>query len=152
MEQNAPLFSLTIDPVTKSHLTEAARWAKFLAIVGMIFLALLLIFGVVGSSVFFSKLRGIEGEGSNVASYGTIAMAAYTIIIGVIWFFPMLYTLRFANRMKTALGGNDQHALNSSFQNLKICLRYLGIITIIILAIYAVIIVVMLISLGMFSA
>lgn len=27
--QNKPLFSLSIDPVIKSHLSETARWGKF---------------------------------------------------------------------------------------------------------------------------
>jgi hypothetical protein len=76
-------------------------------------------------------------------------MAVYMIIIAVIWFFPLLFTLRFANGMKRALAGNDQQALNTAFQNLKVCMRYLGIITIVILAIYAIIIVVAIITAGM---
>ena len=55
-----------------------------------------------------------------------------------IWFFPLLFLLRFANKMRFALAGNDQQALNTSVQNLKICFRYVGIITIIILALYAI--------------
>jgi hypothetical protein len=39
--------------------------------------------------------------------------------------------------MKVALAGNDQPALNSAVQNLKMCLRYIGILTIIIMALYA---------------
>ena len=53
------------------------------------------------------------------------------IVAAVIWFFPLLYMLRFANQMKTALYGNDQENLNVSFQNLKRYFRYVGIITII---------------------
>ncbi len=73
------------------------------------------------------------------------------IVAAVIWFFPLLYTIRFANQMKVALAGNDQQALNKSFQNLKICLRYLGIVTIIILAIYAIIIVFAIVGASMFA-
>ena len=36
--------------------------------------------------------------------------------------------------MKTALLSNDQDVLNSSFQNLKKTLRYIGVLTIIVLS------------------
>jgi hypothetical protein len=146
----SPLFSLTIDPVTKSHLSETARWAKFLAITGMIFLFLMILLMTLGSTLIFSKFSNLEtSNGSNMASMASLGMAVYMIIIAVIWFFPLLFTLRFANGMKRALAGNDQQALNTAFQNLKVCMRYLGIITIVILAIYAIIIVVAIITAGM---
>jgi hypothetical protein len=146
----SPLFSLTIDPVTKSHLSETARWAKFLAITGMIFLFLMILLMTLGSTLIFSKFNSLDTtDGSNMASYASVAMAVYMIIIAVIWFFPLLFTLRFANGMKRALAGNDQQALNTAFQNLKVCMRYLGVITIVILAIYAIIIVVAIITAGM---
>ena len=36
--------------------------------------------------------------------------------------------------MKTALASNDQVVLNTSFQNLKACFRFVGILTIIMIA------------------
>jgi hypothetical protein len=61
----------------------------------------------------------------------TLASAAVFLIWAVILFFPLMYMLRFANQMKTALNANDQGSLNISFQNLKRFFRYLGVITII---------------------
>jgi heme/copper-type cytochrome/quinol oxidase subunit 2 len=152
METNdSPLFSLTIDPVTKSHLTETARWAKFLAITGMVFLCLLIVFGILGSSFFFTRMQGMESTGANFTSYASMIFGAYTIIIAVIWFFPLLFSLRFANQMKQALAGNDQEALNSSFQNLKKTIRYIGIVTIVGLSIYSIVIVVAIMSIGLGS-
>jgi hypothetical protein len=151
---SSELFSLSIDPVTKSHLAEAAKWAKFLAIVGMVFLALLIIFGFFGAAMLFSTTSNFGGPeyGSvGMPAYASTIFAVYMIVAAVIWFFPLLYTIRFANQMKVALAGNDQQALNKSFQNLKICLRYLGIVTIIILAIYAIIIVFAIVGTSMFS-
>jgi hypothetical protein len=146
----SPLFSLTIDPVTKSHLSETARWAKFLAITGMVFLFLMILLMTLGSTLIFSKFNDIQtADGSNMASFASLGLAIYMIVIAVIWFFPLLFTLRFANSMKRALAGNDQQALNTAFQNLKVCMRYLGVITIVVLAIYAIIIVVAIISAGL---
>lgn len=135
MEQttNTSLFSLSIDPVTKAHLYETAKWAKFLAVVGMIFLVLMIVAGVFGSAMLFSTMGGLDNEygGTGMATYGSGIFATYMIVVAVIYFFPLLFTLRFANKMRTALNGNDQQALNTSFQNLKACFRYIGIITII---------------------
>lgn len=134
--QPQPLFSLSIDPVTKTHLSETARWARFLAIVGMISLVLMVVFGLVYSIWLSSMVSSMQGR------YGVQAPGAYTgglavgaafmfIVMAVIAFFPMLYMLRFANQMKAALYSNDQENLNSSFQNLKRYFRYVGIITLI---------------------
>ena len=135
MEQmsNTSLFSLSIDPVTKAHLTEAARWARFLAIVGMIGLALMILFGIFGSAMLFSTAGSFDGNygASGMGAYSSGIFATYMIVIALVYFFPLLYTLRFANKMRTALNANDQQALNTSFQNLNICFRYIGILTII---------------------
>jgi hypothetical protein len=51
--------------------------------------------------------------------------------------FPLLFLLQFANRMKRALAANEQDDLNDAFLQLKKYFRYLGIIVIIVLALYA---------------
>jgi flagellar biosynthesis protein FlhB len=120
----------------------------------MVFLAVLIIFGFFGAAMLFSTSNNFGGPefGSfGMSSVASTFFAVYIVIAAVIWFFPLLYTLRFANQMKIALAGNDQQALNKSFQNLKICLRFLGIITIIILAIYAIVIVFAIVGASMFS-
>lgn len=138
--QNQSLFSLSIDPVTKTHLIETSKWARFLAIVGFIALGLMLLFGIYMSTVFSSMDRfdNLYGRSSsNVFSMLGAGMAVFYIVVAVIMFFPLLFLLRFANRMRSALAGNDQEVLNGSFQNLKAYFRYLGVITIIGLAFYA---------------
>jgi hypothetical protein len=141
--QNSSLFSLSIDPVTKAHLSETARWAKFLAIVGLIGIVLLVVGGLAYSIWITSMMQSIQdrydGFPSQRYSSGlAIGSAVLFIIAAAVAFFPMLYMLRFANRMRTALNGNDQQSLNTSFQNLKIYFRYVGIITIISLALWVI--------------
>ena len=141
-QESMSLFSLSIDPLSKSHLTEAAKWARFLAIIGMVVLVLMIIFGL-----FFSTMMAVSSNpfeepvegGSGLMSGFGVGMAILYIVLAAIWFFPLLYLLRFANSMRAALHGNDQNALNVSFQNLKSCFRYVGIITIILLVFYALI-------------
>ena len=63
MEQShsQELFSLQIDPLTKSHLWETARWAKFLSIVGFVLCGLILIGGLFFSTFLVQLLVLVTG-------------------------------------------------------------------------------------------
>jgi hypothetical protein len=141
-QDQSSLFGMGIDPTSKLHLAEAARWAKFLAVIGFIMCAFIILFGILaatGIGVFTSMYgnRYDGGQDVNVAGLGAAMAAMYiifTAVAAVIYFFPYLFLFRFANHMKSALASNDQNALNTSFQNLKKLFRYVGILTIIGLA------------------
>lgn len=141
MEQDSSLFSLTIDPVAKSHLLETARWARFLAIVGFVFLVLAALVGVYSAVMvnrYEADYREMGGPGSaNMLGSAGAGVAVMYMIMALIWFFPLLFTLRFANTMRNALQSNNQELLSTSFQNLKVCYRYLGIVTAIFLVMIA---------------
>ena len=135
-DQNTSLFGLGIDNISKSHLSEAAKWARFLAICGFGLLVLMVVYGIVMSFVIADMAGAMSQYDStysanslkNIMGFG---MIIFYLICAVIAFFPYYFLLRFANKMKAALVSNDQDALNGSFQNLKILYRYLGILMII---------------------
>lgn len=131
---DSSLFGMNVDQNGKAHLAEAARWAKFLAIIGFIICGLIVLAGLfVGSFMsVFSSRYGANPYNDFPAGPGfTAAMTVYYIVIALIYFFPNLFLFRFATKMKTALASNNQEILNSSFQNLKATFRYLGIVTLI---------------------
>ena len=146
MEQNqdTSLFGLTIDANSKSHLGEAARWAKFLAIVGFVVCALVVLVGIFAGSflgMMGNRYGGEDFGDSNMSITGLGPMlSVFYIGMALLYFFPCLFLFRFATHMKKALAGGEQEILNKSFQNLKIMFRFVGILTIIILTIYAIII------------
>jgi len=130
------LFSLTIDPTTKAHLLEASRWARFLAIVGMICLALLVVLGLFYAIWISSAIDHLQTQMSfpsqGASNRGLAAGSAVMfVMMALIGFFPLLYMLRFASQMKIALYANDQESLNTSFANLKRYFRYIGVVTLI---------------------
>jgi Family of unknown function (DUF5362) len=137
MEQNqdSTLFGMSVDQTGRTHLAEAAKWAKFLSIMGFIGCGLIVLIGVFfGSffSMFSGKLNQASPYGDMPASGGFgAAMAIMYVIIALIYFFPCLFLFRFATKMKTALASNDQETLNTSFQNLKATFRFIGILTLI---------------------
>ena len=102
-QQDSSLFGMNVDQVGKSHLADAARWAKFLSIMGFIGCGLVVLIGVFFGSIFGILTTGLErnspyGNMPNSAPFGA-AMAFIYIIIALIYFFPCLFLFRFASKM-----------------------------------------------------
>jgi len=151
MEQNqdTSIFGFGIDTSSREHLSEAAKWAKFLAIVGFVMSGLIAVIGIFAGSLFnLMTRRYSEGYGDTSAITGGLAVFMSILYVGiaVLVFLPYLFLYRFATRMRTALSTNDQQTLNNSFQNLKIMFRYVGIMTIIGLCFYALMIFIFIVS------
>lgn len=136
METNN-LFDLRIDNESTGFLSEAARWAKFLAIIGFVMCALMFIGGLFASLFMSSLTEGMEGLGgesyATYSSYNRKFTMVFYVVFGIISVFPYLYLFRFATRMQEALRSSDQDVLNSSFSNLKSLFKFVGILTIIML-------------------
>ncbi len=141
-DQNTSLFDVKVSAESRSHLSETAKWAKFLAICGMISIVLLVIFGIVISLTISNSASTYDDfykkEGVDISSKGlSTAMMLMYVLMGILYFFPCLFTLQFANKMKSALATNDDLLLGEAFRSLKKTFRYLGILTIIGLAFLA---------------
>jgi len=143
MENDSTLFNLSVDAETRMHLGETAKWARFLAIAGMVALVLMVLFGIYFASVMAAAmeadLEALGGRGGgSLTGFGIGTVLVY-VLLAVIWFFPLLFLLRFANLANRALEENDQKIMNGAFKNLKACFRYVGIVTIAIMVLYGLI-------------
>jgi hypothetical protein len=134
---DSSLFGLSIDTPIRSHLSETARWAKFLAILGFIFCGLFVIGGIIFAVSYnsYSSYNSDYGDQRILGSLGP-AVAIFYILGALLYFFPCLFLFRFAGKMKTALAANSQQDLTDSFQNLKKLYRFIGILTIIVISLY----------------
>ena len=65
----------------------------------------------------------------------------YILLAGV-YFVPITYLYRFSVQVKQAVENNNEEEYTTAFQNLKSLFKFLGIFTIVMLAIYAVALVV----------
>ena len=135
---NQNLFDLQIDQPVSNYLSESAKWAKFLAIVGFVFCGLFAVLALFAGS-FTSTAFGSLGGSAGMS--GIFVILIY-LGIAALYFFPCLFLFHFANKMQRALRQNDQGSLTDSFRNLKSCYKFLGILMIVILAFYAIAIIV----------
>ncbi len=145
MEQNITpnTFALQVDNGNIPYLAEAAKWGKFLSILGFIFCALFIITGLLAGttmSTAFSQFETQSATGLGTVS-ATFIMICY-IVSALLYFFPCLFLFNFSSKMQTAIRNNDQIYLNTSFRNLKSLFKFWGILTIILLCIFVIAIII----------
>lgn len=133
-------FPLQIDNSNIPYLSEAARWGKFLSILGFIFITIMLIVGLLalfsGGSFTSSELDTEFQDMQLPPSIAGVIIGIYILIVAILYFFPCLYLYNFSSKMQAALKNNDQVNLNVSFKNLKSLFKFWGVLTIIILSIW----------------
>lgn len=142
MEQNYPPFpgnpgnpvnpynQLSVTEEIKSYIAEAAKWMKFIAIIGFVAVGLMVLGGVfvMAAAMMAGGFRAGEMAGMGFAYF----------ILAILYYFPISYLLRAANGLKEGVLSGNQVSLTSGFQNLKSHYKFIGIMTIIILSLYAV--------------
>ncbi len=126
---------LSLNKQSKSFLLETAKWSKFLAIMGFIMIGFLVFFGLFFGTIMtaFSQINP-AASGLENAPMGFLGL----IYVGMalLYFFPIWYLYKFATKMKMALKTDDEAELTEAFSNLKSHYKFVGIFTIIILALY----------------
>ncbi len=138
--------TLKITHEITSHLNGAGKWGKFLAIMGFVFMALMLVMGIIMSIA----LSFIPSQQAGIFPFPPVLIGFIYLIIGAIYFLPILYLYRFSTGIKQALLLKNQNQLAKAFFNLKLLYRFIGILMIVFLALYPIIIILM-ISIGIFS-
>lgn len=137
-DQNSSLFSLNVDSQSKSFLNEAAKWGKFLSILGFVFCVLFVVVGI----FLATNVSQLENEYSRYSTVRTspqgmgVGIAIVYILGAVLYFFPCLYLFRFSSHMKTAIASDDQAHLTTGFQNLKSMFKFVGVLTLIMIALW----------------
>jgi hypothetical protein len=135
--QHQNLFDLQVDQEVSGYLAETAKWAKFLSIVGFVMTGLMVILSFFAGAImtFYASAMG-AGEAGMPPMAGGFFTVIY-LLFALLIFFPYLYLYNFANKMQAALRSSNQEELTKSFANLKSCFKFVGVLTLICLAFYA---------------
>ena len=146
MEENLHVENgenLVIDWRSKEFLKETAKWTKFLAILGFVGIGLM----VLGSLVMLFAPSSLMSNG-DFPFGGKIFMMLLYLAFAVLYYFPISYLYQFSENTKKAIENNDNNAIRDAFEFLKSHYKFMGILTIILLAFYAIIIFIGLIGAG----
>lgn len=127
------MTGMIVNSGMKADLISASKWTKFLCIVGCIGVVLLVVIGImmfaVGSSFGFGSTPFGAGLG------------VLYLILAAIYIYPIIKGFQFANATKAACLTDNEAQLARGFSGLRAVLQFFGIITIIVLAIYALVLV-----------
>ena len=130
--------TFTLNLATKQELLGTTKWAKFLAIIGFIFSGLIVVMAFSVGSIF-NNLSTING--GQMPPIPTAGFTVIYLILGLVYFVPSWFLFQFAKRTKLALLNNVEENLTEGVANLRRCFKFMGILTIILLALYALIII-----------
>jgi len=124
---------LVLEIQAEVYLRETRKWTKFFAILGFIFIGLM---------VFMSI--GMFAASNMMSAYTSVPMGGiavfYLLLIGV-YFFPVYYLLQFSNKAKEALISRSSQTLTEAMKYIKSHYKFVGIMTIVMLALYPIIII-----------
>jgi hypothetical protein len=128
MSQNNFGSEMTITPASKQALKTMSGWMRFMAVLGFIGCAMMLLSGLI------MMLSGSLLSGSNLPyDVPTKGMGFSYLVIAVLIFFPYLFLNRSCNAINNALMSGHNEELETGLINMKSYWKYLGIFTIIML-------------------
>jgi len=112
------------------YLNEARKWSMFLAILGFISLGFILL-----AAIFMGVIFRLIGDDTLHSSF-TIAMSVMYLVIGVLYFFPIYYLLKFSQKSRDAVRDHNSNSLSEAIGNLKSHYKFLGIMSIVMIVLY----------------
>ena len=137
METQLENRKIEIEDETLRHLNATRKWAMFLAIIGFIFLGVMIVIGLIAGTFLTAFNSGEKGLGIPES-----LMFLPVLLLAVIYFFPVLFLFRFSKHTSHAIQTLDKVEFHKAIKNLKYYFTYIGILIIIILALYIAILIV----------
>lgn len=137
---------LELTRLSIKHIEDSAKWGKFISIVGFVLIGFLLIVAAVMAFVLpglnMSEFQDMQGMGANsgasaIASGMGPLMAVFYVIGAVLYFIPVLYLFNYSRQSLTAIRNTDSELLTSAFNNMRRQYKFVGILTIIMIGLYA---------------
>ena len=137
METSLENRKIEIEEETLNHLNTTRKWAMFLAISGFIFLGVVIVIGLIAGTFLTAFNSGEKGFGIPES-----LMFIPVLLLAAVYFFPVLFLFRFSKHASHAIQNFDKLELHKAIKNLKYYFAYIGILLIIILALYIVVLIV----------
>ena len=120
------------------YLNTAAKWAKFLAILGFIGMGIMALAGL--AIGLFSAFSGVMQTSSHFP-FPMGFLGFIYVIFAAVYVMPLIYLNNFSNNITKAVAFRETAILTEALLNLKRHLKYIGIMTIVMIATYIVVIV-----------
>jgi hypothetical protein len=129
---------LILSEAAKQEIASVGKWAKFIATTGFVICGLIILFGVFAGVILiaFYSFGADNLAINNLTSWVTIPV--YLLITGLC-FVPCLMLYNFSVKTDEAILSGSDEVLSKAFANLRQCFKFVGILTITALGLYALI-------------
>jgi len=128
---------IELEGATLLHMDEIRKWAQFLSILGFVAIGLLILVGVIMFAVTSFRTAMSYDQ---LGMIGPL-MGVFYLLFAAIYFFPVYYMYKFSRYAKFSLmqigaGGPSNALMAQAIAYLKKHFRFVGIFTIVLLAVY----------------
>ena len=138
-----PGAGLVLTPEAQTYLRESGKWANFLGIVGFVLCGFIVIGALFAGAMMatMAKMAPAVGPAGVLASMGGGFIAVIYLLIALVYFFFSLYLYQFGSKIKMGVMFGDTDQVTVAFGKLKSFFKLWGILTIVILCLYALMII-----------
>ncbi len=124
-----------LTPESADYLLKAAKWGKFLAILGFIITGLLIVAGIIMGFVMNSVQDDMNPVGM---AFPPVLFSIIYIIFAAIYIIPVIFLNTFSNNAIKAVNDSNTESMTISLKNLKNLFVFVGVSTIVMLALYTI--------------
>lgn len=126
---NPETTEMRVNESMKANLLSAAKWAKFICIVGCIGVGFAVVFGI--AMLAFGSIASMYTDMPLDGLVGVIYL-----LVAAIYIYPLIKGFQFANATKAACLSDDENELARGISGLNDLLKFTGYLTIICLILY----------------
>ena len=135
LKDDEDIFGIKVDDTAKYYLLETMRWTKFVGILLSIVIVLICLV-----TTFYLNIYMPQYMQTSLPNGTAISISIFTILITLgIYFFPVFALLKFGSNINKAIKTGSQQHFNLALKYMKNLFKYIGIATIVIVLIYAVV-------------
>ena len=119
-----PEDELYIDHGIENNLKETGKWAKYIAVTGMVFSGI----AVVVSFTLGGRIEGALNSGFIMSGTAGFMIILAILFFAIAYFILSHYMYRFANRLLTAIHTSDRYEFVESMRHLKNTYKVMAIL------------------------
>jgi len=139
VQEDAEVDALWITEDIRSYIYQAAKWTRFLAIVGFVFAAMFVMSAFSVGAIYSTLSSAMPGN--PLLKLGPAVLTVFYLLIGLLQFYPSFLLYKFSTSANKAVLFADQPSLGEAISKLKSFFKFWGVLTIALIAMYILMIV-----------
>lgn len=125
--------TLYVDNTGQQYLKETAKWARFLAIVGFVMTGLIVLAALFAGTL----LSSLSATSASLGFFSSAGITITYLIVAGLYFFPCLFLLQSSQKLLQAIQNGNHEDLTIAFEKLNSFFRFVGVMTLVVLSLYA---------------